>query len=68
MSHTIGHTKRQHKGWCSYRTAKPFKQFYNRCYRSKVRQSIKSHGLLEDFQPALLREVADIVDHPGDLW
>ena len=44
MSRTFGHTKRQHKGIASYRSAKGFRTSYNRTVRHLNRVRVDRDG------------------------
>jgi hypothetical protein len=72
MSHTFGHTKRNHPGVCSYRSAKKYRTEYNqalRChYRVLVRNAERDPESAVDIILTKIEEIRDQQDHPGDLW
>lgn len=66
MSRTFGHTKRQHYGWSTYRSAKTWRTEYNQKLRHKQKIEVNTRGVDEDFTLSRVREVSDMWEHPGD--
>jgi hypothetical protein len=68
MSRTFGHTKAQHKGCASYRTAKPWRSKYNRVIRHKNRILMAEAYINEDviFVNRNETSVGNLWSHPGD--
>jgi hypothetical protein len=72
MSRTFGHTKHNHPGSCSYRSAKKYKTDYSRALRSHHRDLIhvaeKDPDGAVDINLTKVEEIRERVNHPGDLW
>jgi hypothetical protein len=68
MSRTFGHTKRNHRGWASYKTAKPFKVSYNRAVRHHNRIRVNLSADRDDMIFITPDEISvgNMYNHPGD--
>jgi hypothetical protein len=68
VSRTFGHTKAQHKGFASYRTAKPWRSEYNRVIRHKNRILVAEANINEDviFVDRNETSAGNLWNHPGD--
>jgi hypothetical protein len=67
MSRTFGHTKAQHKGCASYRTAKSWRSKYNRVVRHKNRVLAAKADANEDivFVDRNETSAGNLWEHPG---